>query len=188
MKEGTNMGNGERWVDISEFPDYEVSDHGNIFSKRNNQPLAQSWNGRGSVKVNFSRNGEIHTRSVRVLVADAFVERPQDPLSLDERLDVINVDGDPRNNHYENLAWRPHWFAWKYTRQFHDGPLPEYTVFLLNTQTGIIYDSVMDAGIADGVIWEYVYNSAIEGRPVYPTGAIYEFVSPGTVSAIKQGI
>lgn len=178
----------ERWVDIPEFPDYEISDHGNVFSKRNNQPIALSWNGRGSVKVNFSKEGVIHTRSVRVMVAQAFVEQPTDLESSRHDLEVINIDGDQENNHYENLAWRPHWFAWKYTRQFHESPPAEYKVYLLNTQTGVVYDSVMEAGVADAVIWEYVYGSAINGRPVYPTGAIYEFVSLGTVSQLKQGL
>lgn len=178
----------ERWIDIPEFPDYEISDHGNVHSKRNNQPIAPSWNGTGSVKVNFSVDGELHTRSVRVLVANAFVPLPEDDYSSSFDLEVINIDGDMWNNHHENLAWRPHWFVWKYTRQFRDGPLPEYNVPILNTQTGELYDSVMDAGIADAVIWEYVYGSAINGKPVYPTGAVYEFVAPGTVSQLKQGL
>lgn len=178
----------ERWVDVAEFPDYEVSDHGNVFSKRNNQPLALSWNGRGSVKVNFSRDGILHTRSVRVLVAEAFVAPDTADDTHRDDLDVINIDGNQQNNHYQNLAWRPHWFAWKYTRQFHEGGIPEYNVYLLNTQTGTLYNSVMDAGIDDGVLWEYVYQSAIDGRQVYPTGAVYEFVAPGTVSQLKQGL
>lgn len=198
----------ERWVDVEEFPDYEISDHGNIFSKRNNQPLVPSWNGTSAMKINFSKEGVVHTRSVRVLVAEAFVDVEQGVIVNDPHedihetrrvyqrkinnrstdLEVINIDGDQTNNHYENLAWRPHWFAWKYTRQFHEPPPSEYSVFLLNTQTGVVYDSVMDAGIANGLIWEYVYGSAITGRPVYPTGAVYEFVSLGTVSQLKQGL
>ena len=178
----------ERWVDIPEFPEYEISDHGNVHSKRNNQPIAPSWNGTGSVKVNFSVEGKLHTRSVRVLVAEAFVERPTDLESTLHDLEVINIDGDMWNNHYQNLAWRPHWFVWKYTRQFQDGIPQEYNVPVFNTLTGVLYDSVMDAGIADAVIWEYVYASAIKGTPVYPTGAIYDFVAPGTVSQLKQGL
>ena len=180
--------NGERWVDVPEFPDYEVSDHGNVFSKRSNQPMELSWNGRGTVKVNFSREGKLHTRSVRVLVAQAFVPVESADDSRRDDLEVINIDGDQRNNHYTNLAWRPHWFAWKYTNQFHSDPPPEYHVGLLNTQTGRVYDNVMSAGIDDAVIWEYVYNSAITGRPVYPTGAIYEFLPLGTVSQLQQRI
>jgi NUMOD4 motif-containing protein len=182
------MANGERWIDIPEFPDYEISDHGNVFSKRTNQPLVLSWNGRGTVKVNFSREGVLYTRSVRVLVAEAFVPVESADDSHREDLEVVNIDGDQTNNHYENLVWRPHWFAWKYTHQFREGVPEEYHVGLLNTQTGEVFDSVMAAGIADAVIWEYVYNSAITGRPVYPTGAVYEFVSSGTVSQIKQGL
>lgn len=195
------MSNGERWIDIPEFPDYEISDHGNVFSKRNNQPLALSFNTRGHVKVNFSSEGTIHTRSVRVLVAEAFVDVPDDPYTLSEEffgdlladhtnrgtdLDVINLDGDPRNNHYTNLAWRPHWFAWKYARQFHVPTPDEYNVPVLNTLTGEAFNNVMEAGVRNGELWEYVYNSAITSRPVYPSGAVYEFLSLGTMSQLKQ--
>jgi NUMOD4 motif len=178
----------ERWIDIPEFPDYEISDHGNVFSKRNNQRIAPSWNGTGSVKVNFSIEGVLHTRSVRVLVAEAFVQKPDDIESQSRDLEVMNIDGDMWNNHWENLAWRPHWFVWKYTRQFRDPIIPDYNVGILNTQTGEVFDTVMDAGIADAAIWEYVYGSAMTGRAVYPTGAVYEFVSAGTVSQVKQGL
>ena len=178
--------NGERWVDVPEFPDYEVSDHGNVFSKKTQHPLELSWNGRGSVKVNFSHEGKLYTRSVRVLVAQAFVPVESADDSDRDDLEVINIDGDQTNNHFENLQWRPHWFAWKYTHQFRQDPPAEYHVGLINTQTGKVYDSVMEAGIDDVAIWEYVYNSAITGRPVYPSGAVYEFLSLGTVSQLKQ--
>lgn len=182
------MGNGERWVDVEDFPEYEISDHGNVYSKKTGRPLTLSRTQAGIVKVNFYGPDGLATRAVRVLVAEAFVDAPADEYTRSFDLEVVNIDGNQENNHYTNLAWRPHWFAWKYTRQFNQGPLPEYNVYLLNTQTGVIYDSVMAAGIADAVLWEYVYASAIDGRPVYPTGAIYEFVAPGTVSSILQGL
>lgn len=178
----------ERWVDIPGFPEYEISDHGRVYSKYSGHDLSLSMNTRGHIKVNLSLEGEIHTRSVRVLVANAFVEVP-DRLRIETHdLDVINLDGNPENNNWENLAWRPRWFSWKYTRQFNQPVPAEYNVNLLNTLTGEVFTSVMDAGVAHGELWEYVYASAIDGRPVYPSGAVYEFLSLGTLSQIKQGI
>lgn len=173
-----------RWIDIPGFPEYEISDYGAVYSKHTKQELSLSLNTRGHAKVNLSREGVVHTRSVRVLVAQAFLEVPTDYESRQGDLDVINLDGNAENNHWENLAWRPHWFAWKYARQFNQ-PIPdEYHVYLLNTLTGETFDSVMAAGITYGEIWEYVYGSAISGRPVYPSGATYEFLSPGTMSQL----
>lgn len=174
----------ERWVDVEDFPDYEISDHGSVYSKKSRKLLALSRNASGCVKVNFYSREGLATRAVHVLVADAFVPLPEDEYSLDTILEVINLDGNQENNHYTNLAWRPHWFAWKYTRQFRQEIPPEYDVYLLNTLTGQVYDSVMTAGVADGLIWEYVYNSAVTGRSVYPTGAVFEFLAPGTVQHI----
>lgn len=182
------MANGETWVDIPDFPDYEISDHGRVFSKRYQQNLSQSPNTRGHMKINLSKDGVIKTVSVRVLVAQAFIEVPTDIESQRGDLDVINLDGNPENNHVDNLAWRPHWFAWKYTRQFNQ-PIPgEYHTPVLNTLTGEAFENVMDAGVAHGELWEYIYNSAVTGRQVYPSGAVYEFLSLGTVSQLKQGI
>lgn len=160
----------ERWVPIEEFEDYDISDHGDVYSRKADRLLSLTRNTGGIVKVNLMRNGQISTRAVRVLVANAFISPPEESQS-----DVINLDGDQENNHFENLAWRPHWYAWRYTRQFKFEPPIEYVQpEIINTQTGELYPNAVEAGIADGVLWEYVYNSALSGRSVYPTGAVYQ--------------
>lgn len=161
----------ERWEPISEYPGYYVSDWGYIYSDRTEQQLSMSQTLSGIVKVNLMRDGHIHTRSVKVLVAYAFV-----PLTRFQGFTPINIDGNQTNNHYLNLAWRPRWFAWKYTRQFNEETPNEYNVRVINILTGDTYDSIMEAGVADGVLWEYVYRSTLTGRPVFPTGGIYELI------------
>jgi len=158
----------ERWHPIEEFQGYLVSDQGFIYSEKTTQQLLMSQNLSGIVKVNLMKNGQIHTRSVKVLVASEFV-----PLPPGGGFTPINLDGDQTNNHYLNLTWRPRWFAWKYTRQFNE-PIPvEYNIRILNEQTGVVYDTVMAAGIDEGVLWEYIYQSLLSDRPVFPTGATY---------------
>ena len=160
----------ERWARLLDFPGYEVSDHGTVYSDKTQRALTLTRNAGGIVKVNLFHDGRLATRAVRVLVADAFLPAPGP-----EDADVINIDGDQLNNHYLNLAWRPHWFAWKYTRQFREPIPPEYLkAEIYNSLTDTTYENTVEAGIADGVLWEYVFNSALSGRAVYPTGAVYQ--------------
>lgn len=161
----------EEWKPIKGFPGYQVSDYGRIYSDKTGTMMSFSMNTTGTLKVNLMRQREIITRSVPVLVAEAFLGgRPRQ-----ENMTPIHVDGDPRNNHADNLAWRPRWFAWKYARQFTEPIPPEYQTPVLNLLTNIRYLSVVAAGLDDAVLWEYVYNSILTGRPVFPTGATYDF-------------
>ncbi len=159
------------WQPIKEFPGYLVSDTGLIYSEKTAQQLSTSQTGSGTVKVNLMKDGHIQTRSVKTLVALEFVPVPTFWTIVPNT--PINLDGDPWNNHYLNLAWRPRWFAWKYTRQFNEPTPPEYNTRILNKQSGVVYDSVMQAGVDDGVLWEYIYQSLLIDRPVFPTGATY---------------
>jgi hypothetical protein len=86
------------------------------------------------------------------------------------------MDGHQHNNYYLNLAWRPRWYAWKYRNQF-SRPIPhEYRIPIANQTTKVRYPSTMLAGMADGILWESVYNSALSGRGVFPTGDIYTLI------------
>lgn len=161
----------EGWLPIDEFPGYQVSDYGRIYSELTGTMLRPSINSTGSLKVNLMQDGRTQTRSIRVLVATAFI--PNEQISDDTT--PINLDGDSWNNHKENLTWRPRWFAWKYMRQFHEPVPPEYNTAVFNILSSIRYATVMHAGIDDGVLWEYIYNSILTGRPVFPTGATYDF-------------
>lgn len=176
----------ERWKIIQGFDDYLVSDQGWI--RRGNNPIAPSQTRDGTLKVNLSQRGAVVTRSVKTLVAQAFVpnEQPDIPPEVDIYGDVLRMpvtspwdtpilkDGDQRNCHYLNIAWRPRWFAWKYTRQFNLPPPRVYEIEVLDTDDGVVYASVMDAGIAHGILWQDIYNSILTGNMVFPTGHVYD--------------
>lgn len=167
----------EHWRPIEDFPGYSISDWGFVWSHKSDMRLSTSRNTNGIVKVNLVRDGEIITRSVKTMVAEAFLDRQLDlPLSEDEESTPINIDGNQQNNRVDNLAWRPRWFAWKYTHQFNYKPPREYLTQVVNERTQNVYTSVMEAGIAEGLLWEYVYQSMITGRPVYPTGSVFNFL------------
>lgn len=161
----------ERWAQIPDFPGYDISDHGDVYSRLRNCRLSMSINQSGVTKVNLRQDGTITTRSVALLVAEAFSEGPRMPSDV-----PIHKDGHQVNNYYQNLAWRPRWYAWKYRHQF-NSPIPvEFRIPIGNQTTRIRYTSTMLAGMADGILWELVYNSALSGRPVFPTGHIYELL------------
>lgn len=167
----------ERWRKIEDFYDYEISDAGAIFSKKSMSRLSFSENSSGQLKVNLMRNGVVYTRSVRVLVAEAFLHRPTHIDPLDGAWGVINKDGNPWNNEASNLAWRPKWFCWKYFRQFRLSPVryEDYNRRVINETTGQKYENVLAAGIDEGVLWDSIYDSCISGKAVYPTGHTYSF-------------
>lgn len=162
----------EIWEYIKDFPGYEVSDHGRIHSERTGTMLSCNFNNSGTLKVNLMRNRRVHTRAVKSIVAYTFLGPPP---SVDQDT-PINLDGDPLNNHVSNLTWRPRWFAWKYARQFHEEVPNEYRVPILNLLNGETHANVMHAGMQDGILWEYIYGSILTGRPVYPTGATFDFL------------
>lgn len=161
----------EHWRTIMEFPKYEISDLGNIYNTVGGQMMRTSRTNFGNTKITLTDyDGSRHTRSVPLLVAQAFVKPPN---YLSDYLMVL--DGNLANVVADNLAWRPRGFAWEYTRQLkqlqpsHYGNLP-----VRNTSTGAEYDSIIDAGIAEGLLFKDIWRSTYSGERTYPFGHTFE--------------
>ena len=103
------------WKQIEGFPDYEVSEEGQIRSNRvpidgrknRFQPghllsLGTMRHGYKTVVLYLPGSTKRHTRTVHRLVALAFIPNPE------KLSDVAHRDGDPTNNRKDNLRWATH--------------------------------------------------------------------------------
>lgn len=100
------------WKPIQDFPNYEVSDEGQIRSLPRRVPrrtkgdvlihpayLLPAPDRDGYMKVRLTKDGRRHKKTVHRLVADAFIPnrygKPQ----------INHIDGDKANNGASNLEW-----------------------------------------------------------------------------------
>lgn len=159
----------ERWVELDEFPDYAVSESGEIANIKTGMPRRTSVNQQGIVKISLYKGRELHTRSVALLVAEAFCEG-KDPV-----FDTpIHLDGDRQNCHASNLMWKPRWFAVKYHRQFMEDAFYYADTPVVEKRSGVKYDSVKDACTTLGLYYDHVYQSYIGDIPVPLTWEEFE--------------
>lgn len=90
---------------------------------------------------------------------------------------LIILDGNLSNVIFTNLAWRPRWFAWKYTRQLRvPQPLHYHNLAVCNLTTEFRYTSIVVAGIEDGLLFSDIWRSTYTRTPVYPQGYIFEII------------
>lgn len=88
----------ERWKDIIDYPNYEVSDHGQVRNIRTGRVL-KSELVKGYPRVVLSKNNNIKPFMVHKLVAEAFHSYDH------EGLQVNHIDGNKLNNCTDNLEW-----------------------------------------------------------------------------------
>lgn len=162
---------GEEWVEIAEFPRYQVSNLGRVIRSDDRKEMRLSETTYGDRKVSLTRSGQDRiTRSVRVLVAESFVAKPSAICDT-----VVLLDGDRHNLAWDNMCWRPRWFAWAFLKQQEFIP-PQYErAPILNSRTREWYPSVVDCGNKEGLLFDDVWRSANTGVKIFPTGGPYDF-------------
>lgn len=158
------------WVVIPDYKMYAVSNFGEVANIKRDAIMRVSVNNHGHSKVSLIRNdGKRVTRSVATLVAEAFVARPN--IMCDS---VIMLDGNYQNLYFENLAWRPNWFAWKYSHQLKQTPPQHYQALpVAELTTGETFDCVIDAGMSLGLLFTDVWRSTYTGDRLFPHGHIF---------------
>lgn len=159
------------WKEIEEFPEYSVSNTGLVRNDHTTRILNQSFNQQGVVKVGLFDGKKQHTRSVKFLVAVAFVEGRTNVFDT-----AINLDGDQEHNHARNIAWRPRWFAMRYSRQFDDVGDWYLNRQIYDTETELLYGDMVDAAIEHGILLKDILMSTHEPQHnTFPTGQKFGF-------------
>lgn len=138
------------WKPISECPDYEISDCGDVRNSTTGRVLKPYRNNGYSHVVLCDSIGH-HRRSVHRLVATEFLENPKNyPM-------VNHLDGDRTNNRVDNLEWCTQSENMKHAyRTGLQKPIRSQIEYSLskareinmrpvkNIETGIIYESIAE--------------------------------------------
>lgn len=88
-----------RWRDIDGYPNYEVSDLGDIQNKKTGKYLIPINRGR-YLAVNLCNKGKMKTLNINRLVLLSFREQPSP-----KHNHAAHYDGNPYNNRLDNLRW-----------------------------------------------------------------------------------
>lgn len=154
----------ETWREIEGFENYSVSDFGRVRSNWSERILITYQNQSGLVQVGLMQNGKQKHRSVPLLVAKTFIPQPSGPFDT-----PINLDGDRYNNHVDNLAWRPRWFAIKYNQQFKEPYENRIEAPIQDFKTGEITANSIECAKRYGVLEQEVVLAVLNNTYVWPT-------------------
>jgi hypothetical protein len=154
----------EYWREIDDFPEYSVSNFGNVRSDSTGRILSLNFTQFGLLQVGLMRNGIQFHRSVPLLVAKAFIPTRPGPFDT-----PINLDGDRSNNHVNNLVWRPRWFAVKYNRQFRYPYEHHIPTMIADVKTGEVSENSFECAKRYGLLEEDVVMSILNRTYVWPT-------------------
>jgi hypothetical protein len=159
------------WREIIEFPGYSVGDAGFVRNDETGRIMQQTKNTRGIAIVGLVKRGVQYKRSVACLVADAFILTAR---SLEFNT-PINLDGDRFNNHVNNLAWRPRWFAVKYFQQFAQ-EAPCFNRPIMEAKTGEVFDSSWVAALTFGLLDRQLAMAIMNRTYVWPTYQMFQLL------------
>lgn len=155
----------EKWRVIAAFPDYLVSNYGQIKSARTDRLLIPTMNQQGFHKVQLMRHGKAHTRQVNQLVALEFLP----PAPREDFISLIHLNGDKSDNRATNLDWRPRHFAIRYHQQFTSSAWYTAHIPVVDIKTGREYGTAQEAALEHGLVFTEILVAAHNRTVVWPT-------------------
>lgn len=159
----------EEWRNVVDFPEYLVSNYGEVRSLRTERLLKPHVNQRNVSYVVLVLDHVQKNRSISKLVADAFLEPPIRPVFNTP----INRNGDRTDNVVTNLLWRPRSFAIMYVRQFNYPLRHGFRQPVVEYDTEEVYPNTFEAAITFGLldidVAKAALNQAGYKKYVFPT-------------------
>lgn len=89
------------WKEIENYPDYLISNYGEVFSKKRNLTLKYRKNDRGYFSIVLYNKGEFKSFRVHRLVLSIFDNKDYSSY----KLECNHIDEDKNNNRLDNLNW-----------------------------------------------------------------------------------
>lgn len=156
---------------IKEFPNYEITSYGRVFNLKTGREMALSPTQHGDLTVGLVRDHHQYRYSVKGLVARYFV--PGESEFFDT---PILLNGDRNDLRADNIAWRPRWFAWLWTRQFSQMFSWYYFGPIIDMTTKMQYENYLQASMENGILCSDIKESIYNGKLVFPTHQYFEYV------------
>lgn len=157
----------ERWKDIEEHSDYQISSNGRVYSKKTNRFLRPRPSGWGYLQVIIYDRKKTWTLSIHRLVAEAFID------GGDPSLEVNHMDGDKHNNFVWNLEWVTR--SQNNQHAFNTGLRTGRSTSVMIVETGEVFRTVKDCaehidGFASGI------SAVLNGRFPHYKGLRFQYV------------
>lgn len=146
----------EQWKTCETFPKYEIGSEGSVRNKAGGNILRSTTNKANFVMVGLmGDNDKRYTRSVALLVARAYLDKPRNP----DYNGLIHLDGDKSNCRADNLMWRPRWYAMKYHKMFDNPPNP-LKVYIEDTNETFktLRELCVKYGLIESYTSDQIYN------------------------------
>ena len=145
---------------------YSITENGEVYSHKRKIYLATREDKYGYLRVNLCKNGEMKTRFIHRLMAEAYIPNPDNLPYVD------HIDRNRKNNTIENLRW---------TTERGNSRNSKRNRPVRNLDTNEVFDSIAEA--ADSVIDQFSsYDSARSciyqcccGRTQYAAGVRWKY-------------
>lgn len=160
----------EVWSAIPGYSKYSISNFGRIHNNKRDRLMSVSFQNSGHAKISLIDDyGERHSKSVALLVAEAFVKPPTHYCDH-----VILKDGKYDNVSAWNLEWRPRGFAFMYLAQL-ESHHPAYyrSLSVRNVSRPAEYESIIEAGMVEGRLFDDIWRSTWTGDRIFPYHSIF---------------